>query len=149
MGGGTDFLRTFAIGSPVALGVMQANAAKNAAEATARAAQFNADLALAEGARKAGLRREAGRRTLSQERANLSARGITASGSPLDVIALRAADIERDAQSFTTAARNAALLDRAQAKFAKREARTRGRASILLGATQAAATGAKFFERPR
>lgn len=69
-----------------------------------KAAKFNASIAeqqaesvLQQGTKQANLQRYRGRQLISSQRARYGASGVTASGSPLEVMAQTAEDVEYDA----------------------------------------------------
>lgn len=127
-----------AIGAPIAGGMAQADAIKQQAGAQAGAARYNAGLARAEGSAEAARIRRAGRRELGRQRTLLGASGVRAEGSPLELLAQNAFEIERDAVNAEIAGRNTARLDEAQARSAKRAGRAGAGTALLSGAIQGA-----------
>lgn len=145
MGDFSHVLSGLAIGAPIAGGIAQGRALEQQAGAQAAAARFNAAQARAAGQEEASRIRRTGRRELARQRELVSASGVRLEGSPLDVIAANAYEIEREAVLAEIAGRNTARLDEAQARSAKKAGRT-GRASALLsGGIQGASAAARTF----
>lgn len=128
-----------AIGAPIAGGIQQAGAIKQQAGAQAAALRYNAAQARDAGSAESSRIRRAGRRELGRQRAAIGASGVRAEGSPLEVLAHNAYEIEREAVAAEIAGRNTARLDEAQARSVKRAARTGAGTALLGGALQGAA----------
>lgn len=145
----TPFAQGFAIGAPIAGGLQQADAARAQGDAATATARYNAELARMEGAAESSRIRRAGRRELGRQRTILGASGVRAEGSPLDVLASNAFEIEREAVHAQIAARNTARLELARAGAAKREGRVSARTALLGGAAQGIGTGLQLNLRRR
>lgn len=149
MGVPPQILQGIAIGAPIAGGIAQGRAAEAQAGAQAQAALYNAQIAQAEGDAEASRIRRAGRRELSRQRTILGASDVRAEGSPLEVLAQNAYEIERDAVNAQIAGRNTANLDRAQAASAKRAGRISSASALLGGAIQGVGTGLSLWNSQR
>lgn len=145
MGIPPGILSGVAIGAPIAGGLAQGQAARQQADAQAAALRYNAQLARAEGNLEAGRIRRAGRRELGRQRTLLAAGGVLAEGSPLDLLAANAAEVERDAVLAMTAARNTARLDEAQARSAKRAGRSSAGTALLSGLIQGGVAARRIY----
>jgi hypothetical protein len=139
-----NILQGVAIGAPIAGGMAQADAIKQQAGAQAAAARHNAALAREQGAAEATRIRRAGRRELARQRLRVGASGVRLEGSPLELLAQNAFEIEREAVAAEIAGRNTARLDEMQARSAKRAGRTGAATALLSGGLQAASTAARL-----
>jgi hypothetical protein len=133
-----------AIGSTVAGALFQKRATRQDAAAIKDAAEFNARQALQAGAEEEARRRRLARRTLSSQRVAFAKAGVVLEGSPLELLAQNAAELERDAVNEGIAARQTAALERFRGESAEEVARRRGGASLLSGLTRAASLGASL-----
>lgn len=140
-----NVLSGVAIGAPIAGGIAQGRALEQQAGAQAAASRFNAQQSRQQGAAEAARIRRAGRRELSRQRTLVGASGVRLEGSPLDVIAANAAEIEREATEAEIAGRNTAALDEANARNAKRAGRVGAGTALLSGGLQSASTAARLF----
>jgi hypothetical protein len=133
------------IGAPIASGISQQRAYKLEAEAVADAAEYNAALAIQEGAREAARRRRLARRELASQRVAFARAGVTLEGSPLELLAQNAAELEMDALNVELDARRTANLERMRAKSIRDVSRTARGAALLSGATTGAFRGASLL----
>lgn len=143
-----SLLQGVAVGAPVAGGLMQAGAARAGAQAESQAAIYNARLAEMEGASKAAYVRRAGHRELTSEFVRASAAGGVRvdQGTPLDVQAQHAYEIEREATNAEIEARNTSRLERARARSVRRAGKISAGNALLSGATQAASFGSQLWK---
>jgi hypothetical protein len=122
-------------------GMVQARGQREAGDAAAAAALYNARLAeqraYAEGAR----RRLAAKYELGEERAQMGASGLTPTGSPLRAYIANVRELERDALDVELAGRQTAALERAQASNLRKMGERRSRAAMLSGISDAARFG--------
>lgn len=139
-----NVLQGLAIGAPLASGMGQAQGIRQQADAQAAAAHYNAQLAREQGSAEASQIRRAGRRELAKQRLRVGASGVRLEGSPLDVIAANAFEIERDAVLAQISGRRTAQLEESQARAAKRAGRTGSASALLGGAIQAGGTALRL-----
>jgi hypothetical protein len=135
------------IGAPIASGISQRRAIKLESDAVASAAEYNAAIVIQEGAQEAARRRRLARRELSSQRVAFAKAGVRLEGSPLELLAQNAAELELDAVNVEIAARNTANLERTRAKNIKDISRTSQGAALLSGATTAAFRGASLLRK--
>lgn len=122
----------------VASGQLGAYAARSKGRAEKRAADINASIIERESRMKASRMRTAARQEIGTQRANLGASGLQAAGSPLELIAQNAAELERRATEETLAGQYNANVTRMGGKEARRQAKKVSAASMLEGFTRAA-----------
>ncbi len=127
-----------AVGGSFGAGMLESRAARARGRAEGRASEINAGLALKEGYAAGARTRRAGRRAIGQQRAALASSGIEASGSPLELIADNAAEIERQAVEQELSGQWAYGVERARGRTARSESRRVSAASLLSGATRSA-----------
>lgn len=132
--GFSPILQGVSVAAPFVGGQMQAQAARQQGSAAAQAARYNAALAREESSAEAGRLRRAGRRELGRQRAAIGASGVQAEGSPLELLAQNAYEIEREAAQTELAGRRTARLDLAQARSAERAGRMGAGTARLSGA---------------
>lgn len=118
-------------GSALAQGSAQASAANEAAAV----ADQNAASERARSAEEATRQRRAGQLQLARGRAGLGASGVTSEGSPADVLAQNAAEIELDAQTILYGGATRANALETEASRYRRQARTASTASIAQAGT--------------
>ncbi len=136
---------TFASTVASAIGtIQQGNSRAAAARYNATVAERNAVIARQQAAAEARRIRDAGARALGQQRAAFSASGVTAEGTPLDVLGDTAASVELDALTARYAGEVEAgdyLAEadrlRYRAEAARREALFGAGTSLLIGAGRA------------
>lgn len=147
MGNALPFLlQGAAIGAPIAGGIAEAGAIRSQASSQAQAANYNAQLAQNQGASEAERIRRAGRRELGRQRTLIGAGGVRLEGSPLELLAQNAYEIERDAMNAKLAAGDTAALDRAQAQNAKQAGRIGAGTALLTGALRGGGTGLELYQ---
>jgi len=113
-------------------------------EAAEQAAMFNAELREIEGREKERLIRKRGRADLSRIRSAIGKAGVTAAGSPMEVIAESAANTEMDALNARFGYQTDATMTRATGLARKRASRMSAAASLLSGGAKALGTGAQL-----
>ena len=134
MGGFLDYAPSaFSIAS----GQLGAYAARSRGRAEKRAAYINAGQIERESAMRASRIRTAGRQEIGAQRAALGASGLQAVGSPLDLIAQNAAELERRAMEETLAGQYNAAVTRMGGDEARKQAKKVSAASLLEGAGRA------------
>jgi hypothetical protein len=138
MGG---LLDTFPVGASIASGQLGAYAARSKGRAEKRAADINASQIEREAAMKASRLRKAGRQEIGVQRAALGTSGLQAAGSPLELIAQNAAELERRATEETLAGQYDAAVTRMGGKEARKQAKKVSAASMLEGFTRGAYYG--------
>jgi len=141
---GVDFgnlLPALAIGGAAGSGVLNARAARAQGRAAKRAADINAQTELYESGQQASRIRTTGRRELGRQRTLIGTSGLQAAGSPLELLAANAAEIERQAMETTLAGRYAADVERSRGKVARKQASRVGAAALFEGGTRAAYYG--------
>lgn len=122
--------------------LLEAKSAVEEGEAYAKAAQYNARASLEEGYGEELKRRRLGAQELGRERVAYAKAGVrTDVGSPLDVLASNAAEIERGALEARLAGLSQARLSHWSAEEAIRGARKKSYAALLSGGAKAAGTG--------
>ena len=134
-------LQGLAIGAPIAGGFVESRAARQSAEASAQASEFNARMAERQGALEAGRIRREGKRVLGDARRQIAASGVTLSGSPMQFLLDQAFEVERSAFEAQLAARQTATLDRARASAERGRGRRESASALLTGATKALGSG--------
>lgn len=145
MGALPNILSGVAIGAPIAGGLQQASGIRQQARAEGAAASFNAKQSREQGAAEAARIRRAGRRELARQRLRVGASGVRLEGSPLELIAANAAEVEREAMNAQIAGANNAALDEARGKNAKRAGRVGAASALLSGGLQAAGTASRLM----
>lgn len=134
MGGFLDYAPSaFSIAS----GQLGAYAARSRGRAEKRAADINAGQIERESAMRASRLRTAGRQEIGAQRAAVGASGLQAVGSPLDLIAQNAAELERRAMEETLAGQYNAAVTRMGGDEARKQAKKVSAASLLEGAGRA------------
>ncbi len=131
---------TAAVGGAAAY--TQSQAAREQGEAVARAARWNAQLAENEAKAEEARRRRVSRRLLATQRARIAASGVQIEGSPLELLASNAAELEIEALTARYRGQTTADLERARARTAQRTARKISQAELLGGA---ASVGSSLF----
>ena len=145
---GVDFnaiLPMLAVGSSAASGVFNARAARAQGRAAQKAANLNAQAAEYEANAQASRIRTEGRRELGRQRALIGTSGLQAAGSPLELLAQNASEIERQAMETTLAGRYAADVERSRGKVARKTASRVSAASLLEGGTKAVYYGHRLL----
>lgn len=132
-------------GTSISGGLAQGQAAKDAATAEARAGLYNARLAEEEARARAAYVRRAGHRELTSQFVRSSAGGVRVQGTPLQVLADRAYEIEREATNAEIEGRNTARLDRSRASSVQSAGKISARNALIGGATQAARFGLNLW----
>lgn len=135
-------------GLQLASGFQGAEAALENARAVEEAALFNSLLAEQEGATESARLRRRNRRLLSSQRVKFAKAGVRLEGTPMEVLAQNAAELELDAANVSIAARNTSELEQMRASNARRQGKRSARASILGGSARAAGTAFKVFQGP-
>lgn len=102
-----------------------------------RIADYNADLERARGEQRALAIRRKGKRIKGTQASLIGKSGVQAQGSPLEVMAETAANVELDAIHTVLGAEATARLDEKRGKAAKKTSRVQAGASVLSGATKA------------
>lgn len=110
-------------------------------EASARAAEYNAQIEEDAGRRRADLVRKRGRRALGTMRTSIAKSGVRMEGSPMDAFAESAANIELDALNAIYAGETSAAMRRFEAKSARKGARISAGAQLLSGGAQTIGAG--------
>lgn len=142
MGGFLDYLP---VAGSVASGQFGAYAARSRGRAEKRAADINASIIERESTLKASRLRKAARQELGAQRAALGASGLQAAGSPLELIAQNAAELERRATEETLAGQYNAEVTRMGGREARKQARVVSAAALLEGATRGVYYGSGMF----
>lgn len=101
--------------------------------AAGKAADYNANLALAEASSKEAAQREAARRQIGSIRANIGKSGATSAGTPLMVLAESAANAEIDALNTRYGGATQSSIYRAGGADARRAGTIRAGTSLLTG----------------
>lgn len=114
-------------------GFAQADAAKRSGEFNARLAERNAALAAQAGQRQADQIAQRGRRLRGAQLARLGKRGVTVSGSAIDVIQDSEKQIEDDALAALYRGGVEAEGARLQGQYARQAARSQANASRISG----------------
>jgi len=138
MSGVLDYLP---VASSVASGQLGAYAARSKGRAEKRSAYTNASLIERDSAMKASRLRTEGRREIGAQRTALGASGLQAAGSPLELVAQNAAELERRAMEETLAGQYNAAVTRMGGKEARKQAKKVSAASMLEGVTRGAYYG--------
>lgn len=138
MGGWVDAIP---VGASIASGQLGAYAARSKGRAEKRAAYINADQIEREAAMKASRLRTVGRREIGRERTLIGASGLQAGGSPLELVAQNAAELERQAREETLAGQYNAAVTRMGGREARKQAKKVSAASMLEGVTRGAYYG--------
>lgn len=140
-----DILPGIAIGGSIGGGILESEGIKRRAEAVDEAAKFNAALERREGAERERRIRRGGRQEIGRQVAIVGASGVRLEGSPLQLIAANAAEIERQALEERLAGQQRAGVSLMRGKTAKSEARRASAAALLRGGTRAAFFGQRLF----
>jgi hypothetical protein len=132
-----------AVGLVAGLGgsLLQAKSAFDAGDAQYQAGMLNASYALQEGYAEEARRRREARRELAQERVTFAKAGVALEGSPLELLAQNAMELEREALDARLAGLRGYDVEKRQAKKLYRSARKQGLASLLSGVAGAVGTG--------
>jgi hypothetical protein len=138
MGGLID---AFPVGASVAAGQLGAYAARSKGRAEKKAAYTNASNIELQSGMKASRMRKAARQEIGAQRTALGASGLQAAGSPLQLIAENAAELERRAMEETLAGQYDADVVRMGGKQARKQAKKVSAASMLEGVTRGAFYG--------
>lgn len=134
-----QLLTGFGAGATIGGGIAQGRAVQDAASAQAQAGLYNARLAEEEARSRAEYVRRQGHRELTSRFVEMSAGGVRVQGTPLQVLADRAYEIEREATNAEIEGRNTARLDRSQAQGIRRAGKVQVRNALIGGLGQAAA----------
>lgn len=135
------------IGGPIAAGIFRGRAAEAQADAIASAARFNAAVALEEASLEATRRRRIARQTLATQRLAFAKAGVRIEGTPLELLAQNAAELERDIVNVRIAGRRTAALDIARARNVRETAKTLKGAALLTGLARGAFQGRSLVLR--
>lgn len=141
-------LAAIGIGAGALGSIMQSKAAIAAGEDQSKASQLNAfeleDFGINESER---IRRE-GRRALASQQLAYAKAGVTLDGSPLELLAQNAAEIEVEALNARRRAFRAASLQRAEGESAFKAAKTKAAATLIGGLGGAVGSGVSVFGTP-
>jgi hypothetical protein len=132
-----NLYRPAAVGSAVAGGYLNSVGARAQGRAIKAAAGYDSQQALYESRERASRLRTVGRREIGRQRAVLGASGIRVAGSPLELIAQNAAELERQAMEETLAGRYASDVALARGKTGRKQAKRISAASLFEGGTKA------------
>lgn len=110
-------------------------------KAAEKAAEYNARIQEITGRQKESLIRRQGRKELSRIRTAVSKSGVRMEGSPMEVLAESAANIEMDALNARFGMETGATATRAEGKSRKRGANLSAAAQLLSGAGSTYAAG--------
>lgn len=121
-------------------GVFGARGALEQGEAESAAAKSRRDALLRHGREEEMRLRRSGRRALAAQRLSYAKAGVRLEGSPLDLLTQNAAELEAEAVDARTRSFQAAGLEDARAKEAKRQARLQAYASLLGGGARGASS---------
>lgn len=124
--------------------VLQARGARAEAESEAQAAEYNRVLSLQQGRAEAARIRRAARRELSSQRVAFAKAGVRIEGSPLELLAQNAAELEADALNAEIGARNTAEIERRRARNLRRAGRRRAASALIGGVTRLGGLGIQF-----
>lgn len=137
-------LESLAIGGSMASGGLNAFGSRAQAQAAQKAAEINARNITTEASATAARTRKSGRQILGKARADFGQSGLQMVGSPLELMAQNAAEVERQAMEETLAGQYAANVERSRGDVAASEGRRVSIASLLEGGTKAAYYGYRF-----
>ena len=130
-------LEHLAIASAAGSGVFNARGARAQGRAIEQASNINAANIRMETAQEASRLRRAGRQAIGRQRAILGASGLQAAGSPLELIAQNANELERRAMDATIAGKYASDIETMRGKVARKSASRISGASLFEGGTRA------------
>lgn len=150
---GPGYVDAIPAGASVASGVLAASAARSRGRADKKAADVNAQNILRESQMRSSRLRTAARQEIGSQRAALGTSGLQAAGSPLELVAQNAAELERRATEETLAGQYNAAVTSMGGKEARKQAKKVSAAALLEGGTRAAyyarvpLTGANQLQR--
>ena len=136
-----------AVGAGLKLGggILQAKGIADQAEAESQALEFKAQVAEQQATSDAARLRRRNRREVSKARVGFAKAGVRLEGTPLEVLAQNAAELELDAANTEIAGRTFAQQQRRAAKTVFKQGQ-RAAGAALLGATgEAIGFGASVF----
>jgi hypothetical protein len=136
-----EILGQLPIASSVASGQLGAYAARSKGRADQQAADINARNIELQAGMKASRMRTTARQEIGAQRAALGASGLQAAGSPLELMAQNAAELERRATEETLAGQYDAAITRMGGREARKQAKKVSAASVFEGFTRAAYYG--------
>lgn len=126
-------------------GVFNSQGAIAQGKAIKKASSTNAKIIRGESAETASRMRRSGEQEIGRQRAILGASGVQSAGTPLELIARNASEIERSAMETQIAGEQAAQVELSRGDIASKQSKRISAAALLEGGTRAAYYGRQLL----